>query len=628
MWLYKATIGEFIANIQKMRGKLATGAFGLGWQPSPSEVKSWYESLPKFAEILKSSSLKDCLIYLEYSMPGSSARCDILVIGLSGGHTRMGVVVELKQWDGSSITIRDGLNVYIGNQAHLHPSEQAFGYRDYLADLHPAFADASDVKCCSYLFNLHSSAAGRLRGSPYSKLLDSAPLFCGDENDKLRSFLEANLRYPPDSRFVKEVDEGGFKESKSLRANLAKAIHSEPAWVLLDEQRLTYNEIRRIIQDAVGKHLILVNGGPGTGKSVLAIQIMGEAAREGKSVVHVTNSRCFTTVVQSQVMLRQHSLWGSSAIKGMFRLSHGFVKGGDEQFDIAVCDEAHRFRKNTTLRWLRSPVPQAVQIMNHATVTIVFFDEKQIIRRAESGTLEYFIECAKKAGIPSENIHGPIELTNQFRYGGNKEFLNWVDSVLYGSNIEKVQFPPGLDLKVYRTIEELEEFLKQQLASKKSARLVAGFCWNWSDPSPDGSLVPDIRIKTTNGLWTRPWNRKAIGTFSPDSHPYTLWNTKPLDKALDEVGCIYSIQGFDFDSVGLIWGEDLVWRNGFGWVPQPERSFDKDIQYFNSNIRRGGSLDLLKNTYRVLLSRALSGCGIYCVDKETGDHLRELIKQS
>ena len=251
---------------------------------------------------------------------------------------------------------------------------------------------------------------------------------------------------------------------------------------------------------------------------------------------------------------------------------------------------------------------------------VAFIDEKQRLREGEQGTVDYFRRCAARVGVPPENIHGPIELTAQFRAAGNSDFVETLDKALYE------EIPAGFAhrdfaVQIDKSIEGLEAHLQDRVDDGYSARLLAGFCWEWSDPNRDGTLVDDVRV---GRYWSRAWNRKAVnGPYSPDRHPYTLWANRD-ENQLGEVGCIYSAQGFEFDYVGVIWGPDLVWRDG-GWVARPEKSFDPGINGRNGPIPEERALPLLKNAYRVLCSRAMTGCSIFCLDEETAEYLRQAL---
>lgn len=160
--------------------------------------------------------------------------------------------------------------------------------------------------------------------------------------------------------------------------------------------------------------------------------------------------------------------------------------------------------------------------------------------------------------------------------------------------------------------------LKQIVLNKREDiernRLVSGFCWPWSDPNPDGSLSPDIVIVD----WKRPWNAKAIkSSYSYEKHPYTLWAETPVGEK--QVGCIYSAHGFEFDRVGVIWGGDLVWREG-SWVAKRQNSHDKPVRLQSVDTRK-----YLKNAYRVLMTRGIMETQLLFIDDETREYVVECI---
>ncbi|HEX8691469.1 MAG TPA: DNA/RNA helicase domain-containing protein [Longimicrobium sp.] len=622
MHLAKLKVEDFIRSAPALWSTLAE-QYRLVHRRSPgeSEVDSWRHSLPHLARVLAAAApgTREGTIYLEYEMPSSSARADALVVGLGRDQRRAGVVVELKQWDARSILV-EGTLVRVGPAWHSHPSDQALGYRDFLADLSEAFADQPHVLgCCSFLHNLPAQGALALTREPFARLCQLSPVFTGDRVREMADWISGIVAERPDSRFLADLDADRVRVSRSLFQNVAKAVREEPAWHLLESQRTAYGRILDLaLRDDGEKHLVLVTGGPGTGKSVIAMQLMGQLSRRAVPVVHVTNSKSFTTVMQSLISVRGSRMWGSQATEGLFRLSHSWVRRKDA-FDVALCDEAHRFRRSTNLRpYLVSGRPQAEEIMERVRTTVAFIDERQILRKAEQGTVDYFRRCAEAVGIRPENIHGPIELQAQFRQAGSSEFLGALDSALYEER--PVGFAHrNFAVDVVASVAELEEVLRAKVEAGYSARLLAGFCWPWSDPGAGGSLAHDVRI----GGWSRPWNAKAVPSkhYTPDQHPYTLWATRRHDQ-LGEIGCIYSAQGFEFDHIGLIWGPDLVWRGG-RWVARPERSSDSEMRSGAGRVTSPAvALPLLKNAYRVLATRGMRGCWIHCEDEQTAEYLR------
>jgi hypothetical protein len=624
MFLMKLTVSEFTQTADDLWRDLQDRFKSAhGYRAGESEMKSWRQSLPALAEVLGRTpeSVRDCVVYLEYGMPGSSSRADVVIAGLDTDGYRCAVVVELKQWDANSVTV-DGELLKVGGTTHTHPSDQALGYREYLEELSEAFADTrKTVRSCGYLHNALSHSLRNLTQYPFARLTEISPLFAADQKDRMAEWISDVLAQRPDSNYVVDLDSGALKVSKNLFDTVARAVRDEPAWTLLDEQRAAYKQILDLVKDDDGEaHLVLVTGGPGTGKSVIAMQLMGELSRRGVSTAHVTNSKSFTTVMRSLIQRRRDPVWGNRAVQGLFRLSHSWVKNKD-RFEVVICDEAHRFRRSTTLYpHLISKRPQAEEILENTRIMVAFVDEKQRLRKAEEGTIDYFKRCAIRVGVQPENIHGPIELTAQFRAAGNSDFVKVLDKALYE------EIPTGFShrnfaVQVDCSVKGLEAYLQDKIGEGYSARLLAGFCWEWSDPNYDGTLVDDVRL---GPYWSRPWNRKALNrNYPPDRHPYTLWANRVTNQ-LGEVGCIYSVQGFEFDYVGVIWGSDLVWRDN-RWVAQPEKSFDSEMRRGKRLISEETALPLLKNAYRVLCSRAIRGCSIYCMDEETVEYLRRAL---
>jgi hypothetical protein len=590
-----------------------------GYRAGASEVRSWRNSLPRLAGVLgRVDDLANCRIYLEYEMPSSSARADAVIVGMNGAGRRAAVVVELKQWDRSVVPA--GSNIRVGGEVRPHPSDQALGYREYLEDLSAAVVrQGASVASCAFLHNLDLHGVSLLRSGSFAKLTSISPLFGGLDEEAMAAWLAGLITGPPESSFIQDMDAGEVAVSKPLFEYVSRAVQEEPAWVLLDGQRAAYNLILDIVGAGDGeKHVVMVEGGPGTGKSIVAMQLMGELCRREIPTVHITNSKSFTTVMRSLVTTNRSKVWGSKAVEGLFRLSHAWVKN-PARYRVAICDEAHRFRMSTDLfPYLASPRPQIDEILENVDVVAAFLDEKQMLRRAESGSVDYFTQAAARAGVPRRNVHGPVILDSQFRSAGSADFVAALDRTIYESSAQP--FTHGrFESGVAASVEELTESLQARRAEGNSVRLVAGFCWPWSNPNADGSLPADVVV----GSWSRPWNAKAVrSSYPPASHPYTIWARRLADP-LSEIGCIYSAQGFEFDYVGVLWGADLIWRGR--WVAAPEASHDVELTGGRSRSRRATQETaerLIKNAYRVLSTRALRGVYFYAVDKETNEHLR------
>ena len=154
MYLTKLPVFEFTRTANDLWRDLGDGFEAAhGYRAEESEVRSWRNSLPALATALSGApeSIQDCLVYLEYEMPGSSSRADVVIAGLDANGYRSAAVIELKQWSASSVSADGGL-VKVGGKIHPHPSDQAFGYGKFLGELSEAFADApKTLRSCAYL---------------------------------------------------------------------------------------------------------------------------------------------------------------------------------------------------------------------------------------------------------------------------------------------------------------------------------------------------------------------------------------------------------------------------------------------------------------------------------------------
>jgi hypothetical protein len=355
----------------------------------------------------------------------------------------------------------------------------------------------------------------------------------------------------------------------------------------------------------------VISGGPGSGKSVIALSLMGELAKQGRTVLHATGSQSFTKT------LRKVAGKGSPRIQKMFRYFNSFMEADRNGLDVLIADEAHRLRETSENRYTkaaqRTGRPQIDELISAARVPVFLLDEHQVVRPGELGSVDEISEYAAKLGL--ETV--VIELKDQFRCGGSETYVKWVKGLLGldGEELAPWTGDPSFDVQLVESPAEMVAILETKRAAGFGARVTAGFCWPWSDPD-DGRLVDDVVI----GDWSRPWNVKgdrAVGSAPPSA----LWATDP--GGFDQVGCIYTAQGFEYDWNGVIFGPDLVRRDG-RWIVQ--RSASKDPALRSVSVVSDQELDqLLRNVYKVLLTRGMVGTLLYSTDDETQAYLRSLL---
>jgi hypothetical protein len=621
--LFAGTAAEFVemAPASSLTAHLTRECSRRWGNATEYEVRSWRNSLTALADVLELYDLSTPGVGVELRLPLSSKRIDVSLIAHDGSHTPHAILVELKQWEHATPSNAPD-NVEVGGEEKLHPSVQAAAYATYLRESHSAFTELGfRLSACAYLHNMSAQTASAIRTSHYAPAIHEAQLFTRGEEEQFGAFLREALQGGGGAALLPQIVNGRYSPSKRLIEGVAQSLSQSPVWTLLDEQRVAFNLVRGLASRAAKtreKAVLIVLGGPGTGKSVIAAHLVIALSKEGHRAVHSTASKAFTTNLRAL---------GDSAASALFRWNFSFRHGETERdgLDVLVVDEAHRIRKTSNMRFtprnLRSTIPQAQELIRAARVSVFLLDQRQNVRPDEIGSVEEIEEAAEAEGVSVRTV----VLEGQFRCSGCAEYIEFIDRLFTDSPA-----PPGpwfpareYDLRVLGSPEELDRAIRLEIQNGSSGRLVAGFCWPWSDPEPDGALKEDVEI----GSWSRPWNEKPPEQRKPSKpappphrHPYTLWATRT--EGIDQVGCIYSAQGFEFDYCGVILGDDLVWRDSAGWVPQRSESHDPQI----SRLPRPNEVKaLLQHTYRVLCTRGIKGTLIYSTDGPTQSFLKRLV---
>jgi DUF2075 family protein len=616
--LYEGTSTEFVrdAALNQIGDKLATSFFDhFRYQVPKSELAAWRNSLQAMANVVRQGDLSDHGVIVEWQLPLSSRRLDVLLTGKSLESRANAVIVELKQWEEAFPTnVKDCVATFVGARTRevLHPSAQVGGYQQYLRDVHTAFSQgAVGLQACAYLHNLHFDPESELFSKRHADLLAGNPLFAGDQTTGLIDYLQFHLGDGGGIPVLDTVLNGRYRPHKKLLDHTARMIRGEPTYVLLDEQKVVFNTVLAKVAErhrTVGKTVFLIKGGPGTGKSVIALNLVADLSAAGYITHHATGSRAFTSNIRKIVGRR------SSA---QFNYFNSYLGADPQVLDVLVCDEAHRIREVShtmyTPRAKRTDRPQINELIEAAKVSVFFLDDLQVVRPGENGSSE-LIERTAREIFRAEVLQ--YELETQFRCGGSDAFVQWVENTLDVRRTPQVLWEPDaqFEFDIVDSPAELQALTNSKAAQGNSARLVAGFCWPWSAANNDGTLVEDVRIDG----WSTPWNAKPDAACLAAGIPKSdFWASDP--GGLDQVGCIYTAQGFEFDYVGVIFGRDLVYRGRTGWVGQPSFSHDSVVKRAAKNGDEAAFAALVKQTYRVLLTRGLKGCFVYFEDPATRD---------
>ncbi len=616
--LYRQSVGEFSLVEAQLSTLMAEQMRRQMYRsPSTAERRSWDRSVPELVSVLREAGLHQTQLLLEYPMPFSSKRADAVVAGVSRQTGEPAyLVVELKQWSTADVFEQNQLLVTIpdyGRHGITHPVQQVRDYVSYLTDFTTTLEQAPDsIRGVAYLHNATDATVAPLFELPGD---DQGRMFTGSRRADFVSFLQGLFTEASGNDAADLLLGSRIAPSKQLLQAAADEVQNREVFVLLDEQRDAYEHVMHAVERARTnntKTAVIVSGGPGSGKSVIALSLLGQLSRRGHSVLHATGSRSFTITLRKVAGARKPQVQRS------FRYFNQFMDAEPNSLDCLILDEAHRIRETSAHRYtpsaLRTARPQVDELLAAARVPVFLLDEYQVVRPGELGSVDVIQRAAQAQGI--ETV--VIELDGQFRSGGSQAYVRWVKGLLGLDGLTDHPWDPDgrMEVRLFDAPEQLEDWLQQQRIGGFNARIAAGYCWPWSNPTKDGRVPADVVI----GDWARPWNLRgdrSVGGFPPSA----LWATDPA--GFEQVGCVYTAQGFEYDYAGVILGPDLVWR-GDGWVF--DRSANKDPDF--KNPKKVSDLEfqaLVRNVYKVLLTRGLLGVGIYSTDAETRAHLASLV---
>ena len=584
-----------------------------------NEFRAWENSLEYMYKVLNDNEIpENSGIAIEYNIPQTSKRVDFLISGYDKYENGNVVIIELKQWDKiESIKGKDALvETYTGNAVRqvVHPSYQAWSYAMLIADYNQSVQE-EQIKLwpCSYLHNYRRRGNDPLDEEQYQIYLEDAPAFTRGQVDDLRSFIKKSIRKGDNKELLYSVEHGKIKPSKSLQESIAKMLKGNREFVMLDEQKVVYEEIlnasRHSMED-YKKRVIIVQGGPGTGKTVVAINLLAQLTNEDQFCQYVSKNSAPRNVYQKKLKGQMRK----SSIDNMFKGSGIYTEAGENIIDTILVDEAHRLNKKSGM-FQNMGENQIKEIIHAARCSVFFIDESQRVTLSDIGSVEEIEKWAHFAG--AEITH--MELVSQFRCNGSDGYLAWLDNTLEiretaNWNMNDIDY----DIQILDSPHEVRNIIvERNKICNNRARILAGYCWNWLKEGQNDSSVHDIQI----GDFGISWNLKNSNTFAID------------ETSINEAGCIHTSQGLEFDYVGVIIGDDLRYENGkvitdFTKRARTDQSLKGIKTLFKENPEKARAVadEIIKNTYRTLMTRGMKGCYIYCTDKSLAAYLRECLK--
>ena len=623
MIVYEATKGEFVNSV--FSGSITDEIYEIYQQKigksGKSQIMSWENSMQYMYRVLEDSEIPDdCGVAIEFTIPTTSKRIDFILTGLNQFQDDSVIIIELKQWsEAQKVEGKDGVVKTIlggGIRETTHPSYQVWSYASLIRNFNQTVdEDKIGLFPCAYLHNYDFTDDDALTDEIYKPYYDEAPLYGKRDALKLREFIKKYIKYGDNTNILYRIDNGKIRPSKKLQDTLSSMLEGNKEFIMIDEQKIAYELAVKIARESYcddKKRVLIVEGGPGTGKSVVAINLLVDIMSDDMVSLYVTKNSAPRNVFFEKLRGGEHSL---SYLKNLFKGSGSFTKSKSNEFDAIIVDEAHRLNEKSGL-FSNLGENQVKEIINASKFSVFFIDKHQKVSLKDYGSVEAIREYAKFFDAEVERI----QLTSQFRCNGSEGYLSWLNDVLEieeTANFDGFDF--DYDFRVVDSPNELKDLIFEKNKEKNNARLLAGYCWNWIKEGKNNSDVHDIEIDD----FSMSWNLGNSDTWAID------------EDSVNEIGCIHTSQGLEFDYVGVIIGKDMRFDGDhivtdFNQRARTDKSLFGIKKMYKENPEEAMKVadEIIKNTYRTLMTRGMKGCYVYCEDMMLQSYLKVKLKRN
>lgn len=655
--LYKEPQAQFISDVERnfVSQKMRHNAELAGIHSAENEIASWENNAPHIARLLTQCGAKDSYVTFEFLVPFSRKRIDCMIYGKGEDNSENVIHIELKQWSNKTVSVADSdgnfttddvanrqpddvifnVEAFTGhaNRIVAHPSQQVKGYQGYLSNFIEVFSNQEvSLTGLAYCYNYTKNDTKNpacLYDEKYAPLLAQYPTYAKDQFDELTEKLTGLLKRGEGLSIFNKVIDSPIRPSKKLLNEVTAMVENgeTSAFSLIDDQLVARNmildKIRPYIRNGeFEKSVIIVNGGPGTGKTVIALHILAELAKQTYNgqvlnVQYATKSASLLNGVKSKIR---------PATRILFQNVTSYVPAVTDEnaVDVLLIDEAHRIGRTSNSQYTpaarRTNLSQIDTIIRATKICVFFIDEKQAIRGAEIGSTEMIREAAAKFGAKVEEC----TLTSQFRCNGSDNYMDWIEQVLYNRPVTSKFDLTDFNLQILDSPQEMyDRLVEQDNVPNQTARIMAGFCWKWSDTlDENGDLIKDVEI----GNFKMPWETHRNFTKAPKGYvKWYEWAYRP--EGIKQVGCIYTAQGFEFDYAGVIIGPDLIYNPQTNKIETVKSATRDPMLRTAPNEATMTYDDYVRNIYRVLMSRGMKGCYLYICDENLRNYMKRLLAE-
>lgn len=622
MIIYEAEISEFLDDVANE--VIVDRLYGVYQEKigrtSKSEIRSWDHSLQRMSNVLRDRDIpQDAKAAIEFKIPNTGKRVDFIIAG-HDGETDHAVIVELKQWERVEKNERlDAVVVetYLGGATRqtTHPSYQAWSYAALIEDFNEEVRNRPiHLAPCAYLHNYLIEEGDPLIDAHYAEYIEKAPVFRKGEMAKLRDFIKTYIKYGDKNDIIAKIDSGRIKPSKSLQDSMAAMLQGNPEFVMIDDQKVLYEQLLYYADECLRenkKGTFIVKGGPGTGKSVLAINLLVQLIQRDHFAMYVTKNSAPRSVYAAKLK----GTMKKKSVDNLFKGSGSFHAAAKDDIDVLIVDEAHRLNEKSGL-FNNLGENQVKELMNSAKFSVFFIDEAQRVTLKDIGSVALIRQFAQELGVDVYES----ELSSQFRCAGSDGYMAWLDDVLgIRETANTHDLGMDYDIQIVDSPKVLHRMIKEKNAQSNKSRLVAGYCWEWLSAGRSDRDTHDIVIEEHD--FSISWNLDN-----------GIWAI--AEGSVDEAGCIHTCQGLEFDYVGVIIGDDLRFEQGRVLTDYTKRAkTDQSIKGIKKWMKEDPekatvAVDaIIRNTYRTLMTRGQKGCYVYCTDAALATYLKERLQK-
>lgn len=615
MLAYLASKAQFLKDAPTIEDIVKTAVKkNLNISVAQPEYNAWRNSLGNaMSHAMNDARIpNDAAVAVEYRLNGRKFRIDFIIAGLNSAGKESVVIVELKQWAEVDFSdLEDHVKTFVGGglRDERHPSYQAWSYSSHLQMFNEyVYTNSLEINACAYLHNCEGRAV--INDSRYADKLAKAPVFIKGQLADLQGLIKDKIRSGAGTEMLRRVDGSPIRPSKQLAEAVGSMLEGNEEFVLLDEQKTVLEKIINASTKAQvdKKQVLIIKGGPGTGKSVISINALAKLSSLRLNARYITPNGAPRAVFESKL----RGAMSGVEIKELFSGSASYAGIPRDSFDVLIVDEAHRLKLRS--QYAKGGVNQIREIIQAARTSVFFIDEAQKVTWKDIGEISAIKEFAIAADAEIEEL----ELTSQFRCGGSDDYMAWLDNAL-GVRIETDSyFSPGkFDFKIVNSPTELHDLIKEKNKTNNKSRVVAGYCWEWVSRNDENQS--DIRFPEFN--FEADWNLTEHGG-----------NWIIHEKSVKEIGCIHTCQGLELDYVGVIIGPDLAISNGnLVTDPDARAKSDKSLNGYKKALAvdpiaaNEKADEIIRNTYRTLMTRGMKGCYVYFTDQATADYFKELL---